>query len=288
MNDVQLLQLAAQQDRCIAARQLLALDYDDEAAARRDWLIPVFDGVYVAGPVDGQPRTMWRAATLTTPDTALARESAAMAYGFWDRAVPHITVVRPGNGGPMLLDGLRVYRSATLEGDLTDLGGIPITTPERTIMDLAGQRGTHPSTTSRMVRDAIRLELTSVDALFALLRRHRGERGVARLNVAASRYAGIPIRRTKSDAEALALTILHEHGLAPDAVNIRVEGEEGDLIYFDRRLIIELDGPRFHLDKAHDRRKQRHWERRRWTVRRVPTDDVYLHPDRLLRAAERQ
>jgi very-short-patch-repair endonuclease len=288
MNDVQLLELAARQDRCVAARQLRALGYDDEAPSSREWLVPVFDGVYVAGPVGDAPRTMWRAATLTTPDTFLTRESAATAYGFWDRPAPRITVVRPGNGGPMVLDGLRVYRSRTLDGDLTGLDGLPITTPERTIMDLAGQRRMHPATIGRMVRDAIRLELTSVDALFALLRRHRGERGVARLNVAASRYAGIPIRRTKSDAEALALTILHEHGLAPDAINIRIEGEEGDLIYFKRRLIIELDGPRYHLDHAHDQRKTRHWESRRWTVRRLPTDDVYLHPDRLIRAAERR
>jgi very-short-patch-repair endonuclease len=285
MNDVQLMEMAARQDRCLAARQLADLDIGEDAARRREWLVPVFDGVYVAGPVDDQPRTMWRAATLTTPDTALARESAAAAYGFWDRPAPRITVVRPGSGGPRLIDGLRVYRSLTLQGDLTDLDGLPITTPERTIMDLAGQRRMHPDRIARMVRDGIRLELTSVDTLFALLRRHRGERGVARLNVAASRYAGIPIRRTKSDAEALALTILHEHGLAPDAVNIRIEGEEGDLIYFDRRLIIELDGPRYHQDHAHDQRKTRHWESRKWTVRRLPTDDVYLHPDRLLAAA---
>ena len=50
-------------------------------------------------------------------------------------------------------------------------------------------------------------------------------------------------------------------------------------------LIIELDGPQFHLDAAEDLRKQRAWEAAGWTVRRIPTDDVYLDPERLLARA---
>jgi very-short-patch-repair endonuclease len=69
------------------------------------------------------------------------------------------------------------------------------------------------------------------------------------------------------------------------AVNVRQHGEEADLSWPEHRLIVELDGPQFHLDAADDLRKQRRWEQAGWTVRRLPTDDVYLHPERLVAAA---
>ena len=48
---------------------------------------------------------------------------------------------------------------------------------------------------------------------------------------------------------------------------------------------MEIDGGPFHLDQGEDRRKQARWERAGWTVRRVPSDDVYENPERLLAAA---
>ncbi len=71
-------------------------------------------------------------------------------------------------------------------------------------------------------------------------------------------------------------------------MNERIAGEEADLSWPAEKLIVELDGPQFHLDAAEDLRKQRAWEEAGWTVHRVPTDDVYLHPDRLLDGSERR
>ena len=65
-------------------------------------------------------------------------------------------------------------------------------------------------------------------------------------------------------------------------MNARFAGEEADLAWPAIGLIVELDGPQYHLDAAEDERKQRIWEAAGWTVRRLPTDDVYLHPGRLL------
>jgi very-short-patch-repair endonuclease len=81
------------------------------------------------------------------------------------------------------------------------------------------------------------------------------------------------------------LQILHEAGFSMPAVNKRRSGEEADLSWPAGRHIVELDGPQFHLDATEDLRKQRIWERAGWTVSRLPTDDVYLHPDRLIAAA---
>ncbi len=68
-------------------------------------------------------------------------------------------------------------------------------------------------------------------------------------------------------------------------LNARVAGEEADLSWARCRLIIEVDGGPFHLDRGEDARKQRTWERAGWTVRRLPSDDVYERPDLLLAVA---
>jgi very-short-patch-repair endonuclease len=65
-------------------------------------------------------------------------------------------------------------------------------------------------------------------------------------------------------------------------LNARIAGEEADLSWRASRLIVEVDGGAFHLDAGEDARKQRSWEAAGWIVRRVPADDVYERPERLL------
>ncbi len=68
-------------------------------------------------------------------------------------------------------------------------------------------------------------------------------------------------------------------------LNVRVAGEEADLSWPYERLIIEIDGGPFHLDIGEDARKEASWTGAGWTVRRLPSDDVYNHPSRLLALA---
>ena len=286
MTDVRLIGLAARQHRCVSRRQLNALGYDDEAIAHRvaaGRLVKVYDGVYAVAPVLEDDRIRWMAATLTTPGSVLSHAAAAAAWGFRSFKPQVQIVTRPGDGGPEQLDGALVCRSRTLAGNTTTHEGIPITTPERTLIDLAPHLGARGL--ARAVREACRLKLTTPSLLFAAVARHRGRRGVRRLHAAVSRYAGLPLHRTRSDAEALALAMLHEAGRSPALVNEELAGEEADLIWPEWRLIVELDGPQFHLDASEDLRKQRVWEAAGWTVRRLPTDDVYLFPNRLVALA---
>ena len=79
-----------------------------------------------------------------------------------------------------------------------------------------------------------------------------------------------------------ALEVLREAGRPLPGLNVRIAGEEADLSWSQMRLIIEIDGGPFHLDVGEDARKQARWETAGWTVRRLPSDDVYDHPERLL------
>ena len=69
-------------------------------------------------------------------------------------------------------------------------------------------------------------------------------------------------------------------------LNVRIAGEEADLSWAAWRLIVEIDGGPFHLDAGEDTRKQERWEAAGWTVRRLPSEDVYERPGLLLAAAE--
>ena len=267
----------------MAWRQLQALGYSYEAVLHRlagTRLVKVYDGVYAVAPILDERRTRWMAATLTTPESALSHASAAEAWGFRSFEAPFETVTREGSGGPRTLEGVLVSRSSTLAGNTTILDGIPITTPERTLIDLAPRL--YGRALARAVREAVRLEATTPSALFIGIARHRGRRGTRRLHDAVSRYAGLPLHRTRSDAEALALELLRDAGRPRPGVNEVIAGEEADLSWPQWRLIVELDGPQFHLDASEDLRRQAIWEAARWTVRRMSTDDVYLNPERLL------
>jgi hypothetical protein len=283
VSDVRLIEVAAAQHRCVTRRQLLALGYADDAIVHRlneRRLVHMHDGVYAIAPAPYGDRTRWMAATLTTPGSALSHASAGAAYGFRPLNAPFVVITRAGSGGPEHKDGVLVCRSTTLAGNTTTLENIPITTPERTLIDLAP--ALHDRALARAVREAIRLNTTTPSDLFIALARHRGRRGTRRLHAALSRYAGLPLNRARSDAEALALATIRATGRPEPVLNAQSEGQEADLAWPQHRRIVELDGPQFHLDASEDLRKQRTWEAAGWTVHRLPTDDVYLNPERLL------
>ena len=279
----ELIALARRQHRCVSLEQLRALGFGDEAVdhcVAQRWLVRLHDGVFAVGPVeDHDIWTRWMGATLTAPSTYLSHAAAGHAYGFWRRRPTVPTVVRRGDGGPKLHDGVMIFRSRVLDGYTTEHRGIPIVTPERAVLDLAP--AVPPRGVARLVRESIRLRATTAADLLDVTRRNPGRRGVRRLYVATSRYAGLPLNRTRSDAEALAQGLLKEWGVSGWLGNEIVAGEEADLYFPEYHLIIEIDGPQYHLDVVEDARKQAIWEAAGNEVRRLPSDDVYLRPERL-------
>ena len=81
------------------------------------------------------------------------------------------------------------------------------------------------------------------------------------------------------------MEILRDAGRPLPELNVRIGGEEADLSWSRERLIVGIDGGPFHLDVGEDARKRAVWEAAGWTVRRMPSDDVYESPARLLRLA---
>jgi hypothetical protein len=175
------------------------------------------------------------------------------------------------------------FRSSTLDGDVVSSRGIPITSVPRTLLDLARTVGDRAL--ARALREAVRLELTTLARLGDRLCEYRGRRGSRRLADTITRYAGLPLERARSGAEIRALEVLRDANRSLPRLNARIAGEEADLSWPTEKLVVEIDGGPFHLDVGEDARKQRIWEGAGWKVRRIPSDDVYERPERLLRLA---
>ncbi|HKJ35077.1 MAG TPA: type IV toxin-antitoxin system AbiEi family antitoxin domain-containing protein [Solirubrobacterales bacterium] len=286
MRDAELARLAGQQRNRFGYSQLVELGFTPEAIRHRlrsGRIVRRRRGVYAIAPVLEDDDGHWIELTLTAPGSFLRDRTAACALGVLDRTPPIDAIVRPGVGGPRLHDGIRVYRSATLAGETAEVRGIPVTAIERTLLDLTGV--STRAALARALREAVRLELTSLALLGDALGRFRGRRGTPRLAAALARYAGLPIEDARSGSEVLAMEILRDAGRPMPRLNHRVGGEEADLSWPELRLILEIDGGPFHLDRGEDARKQAVWEAAGFEVRRLPSDLVYEAPAALLALA---
>lgn len=284
MKHAQLVRLAGAQFNRLSRAQLMDLGLSESAINHRvadGRFVIVEQGVFAVAPVlahDDWGR--WSGATLTSPTSVLSHASAAAAWGVWSLPRAFECVTRPGSGGPRRHGGVLVFHSSTLGDETCELRGIPITTVPRTLLDLAVH--TSERAIARALREAVRLRLTNLDQLGDSLGDYRGRRGSARLGAAVARYADLPLARARSGAEIRALEILRDAHQPLPRLNVRVAGEEADLSWPGVRLILEIDDGPFHLDRGEDLRKQKRWESAGWVVRRIPSDDVYQRPERLV------
>ncbi len=280
MNDV-LGRLAARQEGVVAVWQLRGAGLSRSAVDHQVRGLPELQhGVHLTGHAPPTRRQQMLAAALTAPSRFVSHASAGAAYGFrpWTGAFEAVT--GPGSGGPQRLPSLLVCRSTTLAGNTTELQGLPITTAQRALADLAP--GLDDDGLARAVREALRLRVTTCARIQAMLALAAPRNRPARLGALASRYARLPIARARSDAEAYAAALIDAAGRTVPELNVRIAGHRADLSRRNARHIVELDGPDFHQFPDHDLAIQRRWECAGWTVDRLPTGDVYDRPRRLL------
>jgi hypothetical protein len=177
------------------------------------------------------------------------------------------------------LSGVLAYRSTTVAAESTELNGIPITSVERTLLDLA--RYASDAALARGVREACR-ELTTLSALARFTLERSNRRGARRLLGVLKNYSGLPISKARSGAEVRALELLRAANRPMPNLNLKIVGEEADLSWPSIKVIVEIDGEPFHQDVGEDARKEAAWRGAGWAVRRIPSDDVYDRPQRLL------
>jgi very-short-patch-repair endonuclease len=277
--NVRLRRFARTQSDLVAFWQLREAGWTPDSirhqAARGAWR-PIHRGVYALTQAPLTRHQQWIAATLTAPRTVLSHASAGDCYDVRRFRGSYETVTRPGTGGPKRVGSVLISRSTTLPGNVTRDRGVLITTPERTVIDLAPHSDREQC--GRMVREAIRLELTNTKRLTAALDAHPNHRGTSVLRELARLYEGLAFERTRADSEALALVLLKQAGIEIPRVNVWIHGEEADLVWWNHKVIIEIDGPQYHQFREEDLRKQAIWETPGFAVHRVSSDAIYDHP----------
>jgi hypothetical protein len=278
--------LASRQDDVVAAWQLRRAGWSEGKIEHhtnsRGWR-RLHRGVFLLTSSPPSRRQRWWAATLTSPNSFLSHGSAGACYGthrFENRGFEVIT--RPGHGGRRRKPGVLVFRSTTLTNETTRFQGIPITTAARVLVDLAA--GVDDKRLGRAFRESIRLKRTTAARVLDCAGRHAGAPGTGRLAALARRYVHVPYHRTRSDPEGRSLELLQDAGVERPQVNDWIGGEEADLVFRDRKLIVEIDGPQFHRFPDEDARKEAAWRKAGFIVRRIGSGELYaLTPDGLCR-----
>ena len=270
--------LAARQHGVVSRAQLRELGLTDNGIARRvgaGGLDRLHTGVYAVGHTALGARGRWMAAVLAGgPAAALSHASAAALWELRtvDPAIAHVTVPRTGSRARR---GLWIHRSGTLgDGDVTTRHGIPVTTPGRTILDLAATLSDREL--QRVLEQAQVMRLVSVPALVALAEARRAARLARALE---DHTPGSTL--TRSELEERFLALCAAHGLPRPEVNARVAGLEVDFLFAAQRVVVETDGWRFHGHRAafeRDRRRDAALTRAGYRALRFTHDQVVREP----------
>lgn len=225
--------LAAKQRGLVTHRQLIDAGVPARTVTRRlaaGQLHRLHRGVYLIGHAVSPPLALELAALLACgPTAALSHRSAGVLYRIlpcWTGPVEVTIPDRRCRQRP----GLRPYASQLEDDEVTTRDGLRLTTPARTLKDLAIVL--NPAALERATNEAEVLGLVPVRA---------GKPGI-----------------TRQEAERRLLALLRRAGLSPTKTNIRVGGHEVDALYEPHRLILEVDGYAFHRTRRafeQDRRR---------------------------------
>jgi very-short-patch-repair endonuclease/predicted transcriptional regulator of viral defense system len=285
--DVQLAHLAAEHWGVLSLAELRGCGFSRKAIAARvarGQLHPMHRGVYAVGharpPLEGR----WLGAVKACGgDAALSHFSAAALWEIvdWEERYPEVTV--PATSAQRHR-GLRVHRSSMLAAsDVARHRGIPVTSPARTLLDLAATL--HGRPLRRAVRQAQSLQRVNVRQLAELLARAGPRRGTRRL---ATIIATGPAP-TRSELEDVVIDLLHTAGLQRPRINeaIALDGRRliPDFRWPDQRLILEADGAAWHDNptaRADDHRRQALLEAHGERVLRITWQEAVARPGETL------
>jgi hypothetical protein len=180
---------------------------------------------------------------MIAPDAVVSHLSAAVLHGLpvWTDALAHVQITRPGVGAGKRRGYLHLHIAALDPAEVTQLGGIAVTSLARTVADLGR---TVPFEQAVTAGDAaLRAGLAPAN-LTAALNCARGRCGVG----AARRMAQFLDGRSESPGESLSRVVLHRLGMPTPTLQYDVFDEAGflvgrsDFCWEAARTLGEFDG----------------------------------------------
>lgn len=250
-------------------------------------------GVYLpAALADDVDARVTAAGLLLPPGAALARESAAWIFGVdvrppgrW-QSPPMLECVVPLSAARPDRPGVNAYISTLRPEDVAVVGGVPVTTPTRTALDLARYR---PRFVGLGAVDALtHADLTTVAELETATGDLRGHRFIRR----AREVIDLCEPATESPPESWCRLRLVEAGLPRPTVQISLRDDDGrevyrlDMGFLEEQVGVEYDGEEHHFrhvaDREHDARRRSDIRRRfGWPVVAATVEDILGHEPRL-------
>ncbi len=282
--------LAASQHGVFSRAQADARGFSKEVIARRVrrgmWEQP-HPGVY---RLTGAPNS-WRASLMAAclawgPGTVASHRAAAALWEFTGFPPRRIELSIPRKRERPLPH--LVHRPVALPAtDVTTLDSIPVTTPERTLLDLAGVASSER--VEEALDDALRRRLVSVPRLTQLLRRSAvpGRPGVAAFRSLLEQQTSVV---PESVFERRLMRAL-KRAKCPQPVpqhEVRSNGRliaRVDLAYPSKQLAIEAEGFEWHSirsDVERDARRQSALAAQGWRVIRLTWTELHDRPDEVV------
>lgn len=269
--------LAAGQRSVVTHEQLLACGLGHKAIAYRrqaGFLHVLFRGVYSYGCGVLPPLAIEQAALLSCGDRSfLSHRTAGALWGLLpDRPPePDVSVI---DATCRALTGLRLHRVIGVDpSELRELHGLRLSSPARAVLETAAIGSSDEL--EHAFDETLARRLAGLDELRALIARHRGTRGAARLwtLVEEGRNAGL----TRSWGERRVRAMVRKAGLPQPEVNVAIGPYRVDFVWRELRLIVEFDGfgshrgrQKFESDRARDAAlKAAGWEVIRFTWRQL-------------------
>lgn len=285
--DRRIAEIAALQCGVVSTRQLAAIGVGHNGVAHRvanGRLHRLHRGVYVVGHrALAEGAREWAAVLVCLGRAMVSHRAAAERWGMLRRPTQpgpiEVTVIgRRGTHRPGVVVHTR-RRDAPEDWEVHE--GLPVTSAARTVLDLAA---TCPGReVDRAFEQTGVLGLASVDDVTAALHRDPKSRGAP--VVAALLRAAADPALTRSEAESRLLGLVRAAELPRPRANAQVMGYEVDLLWWSQRLVVEVDGYRFHRHRAafeRDRDRANRLQLAGFRVLRVTWRQIEAEPLRLV------
>lgn len=235
-------------------------------------------GVYQIGPLP-LPRATEHAAILAGGGrTRISHRNAARLLGVLDAGThdQEVEVTMPRRRRRRLA-GVRIHRVRDLRDDeVTQVDGLPVTTPARTLLDLAEMEPRRA--VEQAYATALRLQLVTPDDMREMVARHPGHRGAPLWRAMLAQQDEPAFTRSAAEEKLLSLT--RSARLPRPEVNVKVLGHEVDFLWRKERVVAEVDGYAFHASTrsfAADRRRDAELTAAGYRVLRFTWADLGTH-----------
>jgi very-short-patch-repair endonuclease len=248
------IRVAARQAGVISTRQLAAAGVPRRTVAKRveaGVMRRVHRGVYLYGAVAGPWAAEWAAFLACGPGVRLSHSTAIALCGLGDRPeLVHVTTAADGRPHR----GVLRHRATIPPEDEAQRHGLPITAPARTLLDVASSM---PAVElQRLIEEAQVQRLVTRRQLEDALDRGAGRAGAPNLRAVLARDDEPAF--TRSEGEERLRALLRAARLPMPRTNVRIGRWEVDALWQEQRLVVEIDGYKFHRTRAafeRDRRK---------------------------------